>query len=109
MKEGTNPSPKGASERPGIRLLSAFSYVGILFIVPLLAAKDSKYAQFHIKQGIVLFIADVAASFIVWVPFVGWSLGLAMFIVSVYGFLQALRGEQWELPYLGQYARKINL
>jgi uncharacterized membrane protein len=109
MKEGTKASSKGVNERPGVRLLSGLSYAGILFVIPLLAARDSKFAQFHVRQGIVLFIADVAASFIVWVPFVGWSLGIAMFIVSFYGFLQALRGEEWELPYLGQYAKKINL
>jgi fumarate reductase subunit D len=93
----------------GQRFIAGLSYIGVLFVVPLLIAKGNKFMQFHVKQGIVLFIADVAASFIVWIPFIGWSIGLAMFIVSFYGFIQALRGEEWELPFLGQYAKKINL
>jgi hypothetical protein len=29
--------------------------------------------------------------------------------VSIYALLQALSGKWWEMPYLGEYAKKINL
>ena len=91
------------------KMMAAIGYIGILFLVPLLAAKQSKFAQFHAKQGMVLFIVDVAVSFIAWIPLVGWALGLAALVVSIYAAVQALNGQYWELPYLGQYAKKINL
>ena len=91
------------------KVMAALSYVGILCLVPLLAAKTSKFAQFHAKQGLVLFVVDVVVSFIAWIPLVGWAIGMAALIVSIYGFVQALQGAYWELPYLGDYAKKINL
>ncbi len=41
------------------KILALFSYIGILFLIPMLAAKDSKYAKFHVNQGIILFILNV--------------------------------------------------
>jgi uncharacterized membrane protein len=88
------------------KVLAAVGYLGILFLIPLLAAKQSKFAQFHAKQGLVLFVVEVILGF---VPFLGWALELVLLVVSIYGLVQALQGQWWELPYLGQYAKKINL
>ena len=41
---------------------AAFSYLGILVIVPLFCAKESKFARFHANQGLVLFVMSVAYS-----------------------------------------------
>ena len=90
-------------------VLAALSYIGILFLIPLLAGQKDEFTKFHVQQGIVLFIVDVIASFIVWVPLIGWAIGILMLVVSIYGFLQALAGKRWELPYLAQYAKKIKL
>jgi uncharacterized membrane protein len=88
------------------KVLAAVGYLGILFLIPLLAAKQSKFAQFHAKQGLVLFALEVILGFI---PFLGWALELVLLVVSIYALVQALQGQWWELPYLGQYAKKINL
>jgi len=53
-----------------------------------------------------LFIVEVILGFI---PFIGWALALVLLVVSIYALVQALQGQWWELPYLGQYAKKINL
>ena len=39
--------------------LAWLSYLGFLFLVPLLVYKDSPYDKFHVNQGIVLFITEV--------------------------------------------------
>ena len=44
--------------------VSVLAYFGLLFLVPLLAAKDSKFARFHTNQGIVLFILSIAFSLV---------------------------------------------
>lgn len=41
------------------KVFGILAYIGILFLVPLLAARDSQYARFHTNQGIVLFITDI--------------------------------------------------
>ncbi|MFH2063016.1 MAG: hypothetical protein ABIJ46_02565 [bacterium] len=91
------------------RLMAALSYVGILFLVPLLYPKKDEEIRFHLRQGVVVFIVDVLVSFVAWIPLIGWSLALVMLLVSIYGFIQAWQGERWEIPFLHQYAEKINL
>jgi len=44
------------------KIIALFSYIGILFLIPLLARPDSKYAKFHTNQGIVLFILSSVVS-----------------------------------------------
>lgn len=94
------------------KTLSAIGYLGILFLIPLLAKKESKFCQFHAKQGLVLFIADVILSFVGWIPFLGWIIlavgGILVFILMIMGIINAASGKYWEMPVLGQYAKKFN-
>lgn len=46
------------------KYLNILSYIGILFLIPLFAAKGSKYSRFHVNQGLILFIFEVAYNII---------------------------------------------
>ena len=100
------PDQKDVEEH---KVVAALSYLGILCLVPLLGSKQSKFAQFHAKQGLVLFVIDVLVSFIARIPFIGWISALTVLVASVYGVLRALAGKYWEIPYVGKYAKEINL
>ena len=100
------PQGSDAQDIEQNKMLAAIGYLGILFLVPLFAAKQSKFALFHAKQGLVLFVIEVILGFI---PFIGWAAELALLVVSIFALAQAMQGKYWELPYLGQYAKKINL
>ncbi len=92
------------------RLVAALSYLWILFLVPLLSGhKKDPFVNFHLRQGIALFILSVIVSFIAWIPVIGWLIALLFSVLSVYAFIQALMGNKWKLPYIGQYAEKINV
>jgi uncharacterized membrane protein len=91
------------------KVVAALSYVGILCLIPLLAKKDSKFAQEHGKQGLVMLIAWIIGSFVFWIPLVGWALALALFVVDVLAFVKCLTGEFWEIPVLGAYRNKFNI
>ena len=39
------------------KLMAILAYLGILVIIPILAAKESKFARFHSNQGLILLIA----------------------------------------------------
>ncbi len=41
------------------KIFALLSYIGPLFLVPVLAAPKSKYARFHANQGLVLFLAEI--------------------------------------------------
>ncbi|MDD5438109.1 MAG: DUF4870 domain-containing protein [Patescibacteria group bacterium] len=91
------------------KVLAALSYIWILFLVPLLAKKDSKFCKEHAKQGLIMFIVWIVASFVIWIPLIGWLLGLALLIVDIVAFVKALQGEFWEIPVIGPLRNKFNL
>ena len=80
------------------------SYLGVLVVIPLLVKKDSKFVQFHVKQGLVLLIGWILS----WLPF-GPIIGLIVIIFSIVGIVNVLSGEMKKMPFVGELAEKINL
>lgn len=80
----------------------------ILFFIPLLAAKESKFAMYHANQGLVLFLAGLVVSIVgTIIPFLGWLLILPIgFIVilvfAILGIVNAAQGKMKPLPLIGQ-------
>lgn len=103
----------GDSESTEDKAFAAIGYIGVLCFIPLFLKKDSVFVQFHAKQGLVLFIAWVISCFFNILPFVGWVAAsvayIALLILSVIGFVHALSGRYWKMPYLSEYAEKIKL
>ena len=64
------------------KIFSLFSYLGILFLVPLLACQDSKYARFHVHQGILFLIFNIASGLVS-----GVLGGVTAAIVAIFAFL----------------------
>ena len=91
------------------KTVAALSYAWILFLVPLLSKRHSKFAQFHAKQGLVLFVIKLAAGLFMWFPFFGQLLMLALVVVSVMGIIKTLNGEWWKMPYIYDWSKKFNL
>jgi uncharacterized membrane protein len=87
------------------KTVAALAYVWILFLVPLLGKKHSKFCQFHAKQGLILFLL----SFFAWFPLIGWLIGLAIIVISVMGVVKTLDGAWWKVPYIYDWSKKINL
>lgn len=112
MEETSKPSEtSGVPKKEGKDLTAILSYIGILFLVPLLACKNNSFAQFHAKQGLVLFIAEVATMFIAWIPILGWLVGFVCYIIwivlSIIGIMNVLGGKQVPLPIIGKFAGKF--
>ena len=95
------------------KLIAVIAYLGILVLVPLLLKKDSPYAQYHGKQGLVLLIAWVIANAVMIIPVLGWIAGfvgnILCLILMIVGIVNALQGEMKELPVIGQYGKGLNL
>jgi len=88
------------------KIISLFAYCGILFIIPLLAGKDSKYARFHTNQGIILFIFSIILAFFSAVPNIGWIFrvgGVIVVILAILGIINAVTGKARELPLIGKF------
>ena len=106
------PTAKDLEENKAITFLS---YLGILALVPLLVKKDSPFAQFHGKQGIVLFVVWFAASWISgFIPVIGWFLiapavSITGIILAIMGLINVAKGEMKELPIIGDIVKKLNI
>ena len=88
--------------------VAALSYLWILFIVPLLGKRKSKFAQFHAKQGLVLFGIELVAGMFAWFPLFGQLIILGLIVIAVMGAVKALNEEWWEIPYISEWSKKIN-
>ncbi|MFO7807272.1 MAG: hypothetical protein R6V40_02500 [Candidatus Moraniibacteriota bacterium] len=91
------------------KYIAALSYVWILCLVPLLGKRDSKFAQFHAKQGLVLFAIEIIGGLFFWFPILGQILFLALVVISLMGIIKTLNGDWWEIPYIYDWSKKINL
>jgi uncharacterized membrane protein len=91
------------------KTLAAISYLWILCLIPLLTKQDSKFAQFHAKQGLVLFGIELVASILFWFPVFGQLISIALVIVSIIGIIKAYNGEWYKMPYIYDWSQKINL
>ena len=84
------------------------SYLGILWLVPLLTMKDNAFAKFHVKQGIMLTILWVATSILAAIPIIGWIADAILWIFAVImmimGIINSLNGQYWKMPILGKWA-----
>ena len=97
--------------------MAVLSYLGILFLVPLFAARDSMYARFHLNQGIILFIANIASGIIlgvssiilIFIPFIGilvaqiieLAISALVLILMIIGIVNAATGKAKKLPLIG--------
>jgi len=113
-KPATTEAPKtgGDKDVEDNKMLAAIGYLWVLCFIPLFAKKDSPFAQFHGKQGFLLFVISIGLWIIGWFPVIGWFVlffgEIGLTILSIVGIIKALSGEKWEIPYIGQYAKKFN-
>lgn len=95
------------------KIFAVLGYIFILCLVPLLLKKDNKFALFHGKQGLILFIFEIAALIISAIPLLGWIIGVLALIIfpilSLIGIVRALMGEYWKMPIFGDLAEKITI
>ncbi|MBQ4043229.1 MAG: zinc ribbon domain-containing protein [Clostridia bacterium] len=93
------------------KVLSLLSYLGILWLIPLLAAPNSRFAKFHTNQGLILWIANlivgVAGGVLAIIPILGWlvalALGIIMLVLMIIGIVNAVQGRAKQLPIIGKY------
>lgn len=100
------PAPAAKSAHPDLVWI-VLSYLGILFLIPLLAVNPkSEVLKFHLRQGIVLFVVCVILGLL---PYRLSGLSIIPGIMGIVAIVKAVQGEQWELPLLGDFAKKIKV
>lgn len=87
------------------KLMAVLSYLGILILIPLFLAKDSKFARFHTNQGIILLILNCAVYLFSLVNkgLITWILDVIVLIYVIIGIVNAVQGKAKELPFIGKF------
>ena len=95
------------------KFFAGIGYLSVLCFVPLFLKRDNKFAQFHGRQGLILFILEMAASMLVVVPIVGevvFRLTWLVFgIFSLAGIVKVLMNQYWEMPVIYPISSKVTL
>lgn len=114
--------PADAKENMGFAILA---YLGILWLVPFLVKKDSKFVFFHLNQGLTLlifllgfgvgmsllmFILDTSTRFLPLLELLAFGLSLlaipvflVLFVLAVVGILNVVQGVAKPLPVIGKF------
>lgn len=88
------------------KVMAILAYFGILVLIPIFAAKDSKFARYHSNQGLILLICAVVAYAIGKIPGLGflmWILDVAILVFAIIGIVHAAKGEAKPLPLIGKF------
>ncbi|MEE8639097.1 MAG: hypothetical protein V3T41_01675 [bacterium] len=85
------------------KTFAGIGYLGILFLIPLLAKPENKFCRAHAKQGLVLCIAWILAV----IPFIGWLWGIFVLVCMIMGLIAAFNGKYQKLPLFGMIAEKL--
>ena len=90
-------------------LMAALSYIGILVLIPFFTSKDNPYVKFHIKQGLVLLVIEVAVWFLGMMFYSLWPLmklvKLCVFILAIIGIVNSVKGKEKDLPFVGKFSK----
>lgn len=113
----------------GNKGMAVLAYIGLLVLIPIFAAKNSKFAKFHSSQGLNLCLFSIAYSIvygIVWSiitavcysTYALWALGgilttvlgiintivsLAILALMILGIVNACQGKAKKLPVIGKF------
>ncbi|MBO4391701.1 MAG: zinc-ribbon domain-containing protein [Clostridia bacterium] len=99
------------------KVMAILAYLSWLVLIPLFAAKDSPFARFHVKQGLLLAIAEIVVAivfsiltsivsgiFVLWLIFtlIQAVCNIFFFVISIMGIINAAQGKAKELPIVGK-------
>ncbi len=98
--------------------MAILAYFGPLVLIPIFAAKQSKFARYHSNQGLLLLIAAIAWSIVYGILntiilAISWRLyfissiigllSLVFLVLFIIGILNASNGRAKELPIIGKF------
>lgn len=110
------------------KIMGVLAYIGVLVLIPIFAAKDSKFARFHATQGLNIAILSIAQAIIYWIlsfligiifggsllfgiggaliailNLVNALLNIAFAVLAVLGIVNVVQGKCKKLPIIGKF------
>lgn len=110
------------------KVMAVLAYIGLLVLVPIFAAKNSKYARFHASQGLnitIIYFAQliiyyvlsiiirmiffgtgifgIGGIFIAFLNIINTIISLILCAFAIYGIVNAVQGKCKKLPIIGKF------
>lgn len=100
-------NPANLAEKNNM-VMAILAYIGPLVIVSFLVAKNDPFVKFHIKQGLVLLVIEVAVWILGMIFYMFWPIlnlvNFATFIFAIVGIIRVTQGKEMQLPLVGKYS-----
>ncbi|HSP34608.1 MAG TPA: DUF4870 domain-containing protein [Thermoanaerobaculia bacterium] len=114
------PPPSGTGGSSDRTIFLVLSYLGILSLIPFFVKKDDREVQWHAKNGVALFGAEVvwvviqlAISF-AHIPMLGCITGIVgcfvwigFIAISIVCIVKAVNGQRFRIPMITDMAEKM--
>jgi uncharacterized membrane protein len=127
MTDNTNTRPAVASiteaDIQAGKTMAILAY--IIFLIPLLASRDNKFAMFHTEQALInvilcwgayivltilaIILGNLAGFIACGISIISYLIWIAYLVFLIMGLLNAAGGKTKELPVIGSYGAKLNL
>ncbi len=120
----TSPPPPPAGNEPPQApqgevnvLMVVLAYLGILSLIPFFAEKEDDFVQYHARQGLTLFIAEIVLMVVLMVismiPILGCLIAilqlffwLGVLVYHIILIVRAVKGERVKIPFITMYAER---
>jgi fumarate reductase subunit D len=89
---------------------AVLSYVLFLWILTFIFKKENRFAYFHARQGVVIFVGNIICFAFMFIPVLGVLFSLAQIILiflSLYGIYLCLTGQTKNIAVVGDIAEKL--
>jgi len=93
-----------------LAIISYLTVLGLIIAFVLNMNRNSKFAKFHIRQSLLIFISSIVVSVLYYIPIFGGVLRfigvLIIVILTIYGIVTAVEGKEKKMPLIGDYAKE---
>ena len=94
-------------------VMAALSYLGILILIPFFVKKEDPFVHYHIKQGVVLLIPELILYVVSGMMYFLWPVWNIIWLIilgfTIVGVINCLTKKEKPLPFIGQYASRVNI
>ena len=113
------PGQTGGPQSSDKQIMMALSYIGPLGLIPLLMKHQDREVQWHAKNGIVIFVAEIIVYVVLWlvgnyIPFMGCITGpifcvipVAFLLIAIFAIVKATQGQRLRIPFVSDFADKF--
>lgn len=92
------------------KMYAVLAYLSILCILPLIIKKENPFVLSHGRKGLVIFVAEVGTLVLsIVIPIIFRPFLFILFGLSLWGMVEAIRGQDVEIPVISKIAEKITI